>query len=160
MGTVRNVDVRPPRGFTGNPLAVERCPSAQLSDTQDLAARCPVNSQVGVIDFAAMNPNGPGAPRTSSYAPVYNMVPPKNAVAALGFQVQGRPFEILASLDPSDYSVVAKVQNANQSLPLFHQKLTLWGVPAPDQRPGSLGSSRRGRREAGALGLVASRFRS
>lgn len=124
---VRHLQINMPRGFLGNPTAVGECTAAQLT-----AGACPRNSQVGRIDLSLF----PIQPMQSAttwplHMAVYNMTHPRGAVADLAFSILGNAVHIKASLDPSDnYAVRTTISDINESLPIFDQKLTLWGVPS------------------------------
>jgi hypothetical protein len=123
---VRNLTVDLPTGFVGNPNAVGECTPTQLA-----GGACPRNSQVGRIDLTVY----PVAlAETQTYhlwpIPVYNMRRPKGVITDLGFSITGNPVHIRAALDPTDYSVETKVSHINEALPVFNQRLTVWGVPA------------------------------
>jgi hypothetical protein len=118
---VRNLRVDLPAGFLGNPSAVGECQPG---------THCPPDSQVGTIEFtiaplAAELHYGPHS------AQVFNMAHPKGVITDLSFDFAGNPVHIKASLDPArNYAIKTTVSSINESLPIFHQKLTVWGVPA------------------------------
>lgn len=123
---IRNVHVDLPPGFLGNPTAVGECTAAQLG-----AAACPASSQVGRIDLVTypISPD-PGLTFFNITTSVFNLSHPRGAVADLGFVFAGHPVHIKASLDPAHgYAITSSVPDINETLPPFHQKLTLWGVP-------------------------------
>jgi hypothetical protein len=122
--TIRDLQVDLPPGFLGNPTAVGECTPAELS-----FANCPLSSQVGRVDLR-IYPIG-AEPTVSVTAGVYNMVHPRGSVTDLAFTFTGIPVHIKASLDPANhYAIKTTVSDINETLPPFHQKLTLWGVPA------------------------------
>lgn len=130
---VRTVEVKLPPGLIGNPQATPKCTSEQLSSNiTSVSGSCPVTSQVGVVSLLLQNGNqiaNNDIPAVENY-PVYNMMPPKGSVAAFAFDLVGRPVWILASLDPTDYSVVTRVEYASDAFYVRSTDLTLWGVPA------------------------------
>ena len=141
-GSIRNLRVDTPPGFLGAPAAVGECPQANL-----LLADCPLSSQVGRLDVAT---TGIG---TSSLAqwqvPVYNLVHPFGISSDLAAVFAGNPAHIRASLDPANgYAITTYVPNVNETLPIFDQRLTLWGTPADPshdfERCGTLGDTSRG----------------
>ena len=134
-GTLREVAVNLPRGFYGNPNAFPRCTVSQLSAFQEDnlnvgSNACPVESQIGTIDVNITSLLGRKAPPPMLHVAVYNMVPPKGALADFGFAVVGRQVHIRFYLDPTDYSVRVVVPDVNETLPVFFQRLNIWGVPA------------------------------
>ncbi|HWO83748.1 MAG TPA: hypothetical protein VNM38_08165 [Solirubrobacterales bacterium] len=121
---IRDLQVALPPGFLGNPTAVGECTPAELS-----FATCPRSSQVGRIDLRLIHFAGDETLSVSTG--VFNMVHPRGSIADLAFTFTGIPVHINASLDPSKaYAITSSVSDINETLPPFHQKLTLWGVPA------------------------------
>jgi hypothetical protein len=126
-GTLRDLRVDFPPGFTGYPAVVGECRPDQL-----MANACPPSSQVGRIDATTLPVSSlPNTTFTQFSTSVFNMVHPKGVVSDLAFQVANNPIHVRVSLDPSrDYALTSKVTGANETLPVFFQKMTLWGVPA------------------------------
>jgi hypothetical protein len=132
IDTVRTITTELPRGFLGNPGAIARC------DQRDFTAgffigggtACPPSSQAGVLQVAQQSPLTLSSPPVINTVPVYNLDPPKRALADFGVQLADRWAHIYASLDPSDYSVVVRVPNINEELPIHYQRLILWGDPS------------------------------
>jgi hypothetical protein len=127
-GNVRELEVELPPGFVGNPSAVGECTAAQL-----IAEACPRSSQVGRIDLA-LEPATKIKPNNLfglNSVGVYNMSHPRGSVTDLAFDIAENIIHIRASLDPANhYAIRTAVPSINQYLPVFWQKLTLWGVPA------------------------------
>ena len=130
-GHLKSLSTRLPRGMVGNPQAVPTCP-AELLNFAGLSGRgeCPANAQVGTIDLVLQNGKVINGVNATTDIPVYNMEPPKGAVAALGFQFIGNPIWIVASLDPTDDSVVATLTYMNETFGIRSARLSMWGVPA------------------------------
>jgi uncharacterized repeat protein (TIGR01451 family) len=123
--SIRDLVVDLPPGFFGAPTAVGECTAAQFA-----SAACPSSSQVGRFD-ATLAPILNGNTSFSTSVAVYNFSHPRGAISDLGFAVSGNPVHIRINLDPTNrYAVRSEVLNINESLPPFHQKLTLWGLPA------------------------------
>jgi hypothetical protein len=122
-GAVRELRVDLPPGFIGNPNAVSECNVAQLTNFD-----CPPSSQVGRFD-GVIPPAIFDSFQTLS-SPVYNMSHPRGVVSDLAFAPLGVPVHIRASLDAANaYAITTKVPNINEILPIFNQKVTIWGVP-------------------------------
>ena len=124
---VRNLIVDLPAGFLGDPTAVGECSAAQFT-----IARCPASSQVGRIDvdLDPLTPNLSGGADHITTG-VFNLTHPRGAITDLGFVFSGNPVHIKASLDPANrYAVITTVNDINETLPPFQQRLTVWGVPA------------------------------
>jgi len=132
---VKTLETRLPRGLIGDPQAVPQCDPVLL-DNSGLGGRgaCPANTQVGTIDLVLQNgealvdqPGAGIAPTTD--IPVFNLKPPRGVVAAFGLQFHSTPVLILASLDPSDYSIVAQLVEMNETFGIRSANLSMWGVP-------------------------------
>ena len=123
--SIRNLQVDLPPGFVGAPTAVGECSPAAFT-----FGECPPSSQVGRFD-ATVYPLTSGQAWTNISEPVYNLAHPRGKVTDLAFAFIGNPVHIKVSLDPANrYAVTSSVDSINETLPPFHQKLTLWGVPA------------------------------
>ena len=122
---LRNLIVDLPPGFVGAPTAVAECTQAEFT-----LGECPPASQVGRIDVA-IDPYLPVYAMTQISVGVFNLEHPRGVVTDLAFQVVGNPVHIKASLDPANgYAIRTEVKDVNETLPPFHQRLTVWGVPA------------------------------
>jgi hypothetical protein len=128
-GAVRNIRANLPPGFFGDPSAIPECTHAQF-----VAGDCPGSTQVGRFDARVMGLTLGSTDSTTSAGivwGVYNIEHPHGSIADLGFTVAGQPVHIRARLDPANnYAVTATVPDINPALPVFDQRLTLWGVPA------------------------------
>jgi hypothetical protein len=138
-GEPRAIDVELPRGLIGNPTAMPRCTSAQLT-----ADQCPVDSQVGVDRvalggvFAFYFGEGEERPTIEEFGqdfliaaqlPVYNMVPPPGVPAQLAFSLVGLGTRINTKVrSGGDYGITAAVNNIIQTQITF-DTITVWGVP-------------------------------
>jgi hypothetical protein len=108
---IKDVAVELPLGFSGDPLAAERCPEILLTssegagDAPEYHTLCPAGSQVGTVTLMfASGDEGKGA-GTIPY-PVYNVVPEHGYPAELGFNsVLGQPVFLYGSVvhSPSGY---------------------------------------------------------
>ena len=122
----RDIEVHLPPGMIGNPQAIPRCSVAQLGLVPE-TSECPLDSQVGISKVSVVDPI------VGTFTePVYNMAPPKGSdiVARLGFFAGPYPAFINARIDPTDYSIVATVENAPSAAGLSKAETTIWGVPA------------------------------
>jgi uncharacterized repeat protein (TIGR01451 family) len=128
---VKALETRLPRGMIGNPDATPRCAAEELNFSGvNGRGNCPANTQVGTMDLVLQNGKQIVGFGATTDIPVYNMTPPPGTVAAFGLQFNGTPVWILASLDPSDYSVVAQLTYMNETFGIRSAKLSMWGVPA------------------------------
>ena len=123
--SIRNLQVDLPPGFVGAPTAVGECSPAVFT-----FGSCPPSSRVGRFD-ATVYPLTTAQAWSPISSPVYNLSHPRGKVTDLAFSFIGNPVHIKVSLDPANrYAVTSSVDSINETLPPFHQKLTLWGVPA------------------------------
>jgi uncharacterized repeat protein (TIGR01451 family) len=127
---VKDVFVDLPPGLVGNPTAVTQCTPAQLANSAGLSPQplCPPTSQVGTTTIRFANPSG-----NSFFGPfpVFNIVPPPDAPARFGFNVQGT----LVILDAhprggGDYGLTIASRNVPEALGLTGTTVTFWGVPS------------------------------
>lgn len=127
-GQVRTVITDLPPGFIGNTQAVPQCDADDFPPPFSLGpSQCPTATQVGVMELDLGLVSGFHTPDT---VPVFNLVPPKNVVARLGF-VNVAPTVIdIKVRTGGDYGVTATVSNITQAANIYGTKLTLWGVPA------------------------------
>jgi len=128
-GSVRTVHADLPPGFLGDPTAVSECTQAEFA-----IEKCPPSSQVGQVHLRVF-PIDSGEPETfsSMFQGAYNLIHPRGTVTDIAFAVVGNPIHIKASLDPSrNYAITTEVPNINETIPVFDQKLTVWGVPAEE----------------------------
>jgi len=124
--SVRNLVVDLPPGFIGAPTAIGECTAAQFT-----IAACPPSSQVGRIDVTVRTAIPNTTPFRNITTGVFNLSHPRGFITDLAFVVNANPVHIRVSLDPANrYAVRSEVGSINETLPPFHQKLTLWGVPA------------------------------
>ena len=127
---LESLETKLPAGLIGNPQATPRCPGSLLTGPQALG-NCPSNTQVGSVDLILQNGKALYGANTTTDVPVYNMVPPPGAVAALAFAYFSEPVWIVISLDPADhYAVLATIEHTTEELIVRSAHMTLWGVPA------------------------------
>jgi hypothetical protein len=140
--SARNVVFEAPTGLFGNPNAVTQCTSADFA-----LAKCPVNSQVGLITVRANYEGNPN--KVLGTAPIFSMVPGEAEPALFAFIVPtlGIPINIPVTVRTgSDFGLRFTVSEISQQSPLTGASLTFWGFPAAsendDQRfpPGSPGN--------------------
>jgi len=124
--TPTSVVLRLPPGLVGNPLAVPRCTVEDLGN-QPEESKCPVASQVGIAEIKVG-----GVLSTTGFQPLYNMVPPEDGetVARLGFFAAEAPGFVNVRVDPSDYSVLSRVEGLASAASLLKVVTNLWAVPA------------------------------
>ncbi len=125
---IHTLTVDTPPGFIGNPTAVGECTQAQLT-----VGQCPASSQVGRIDLRLYPISS--IQKVQTFTPyttgVFNMTHPRGTVSDLGFAVLENPIHVRVSLDPANhYAIRSEVPNINETIAVFDQRLTLWGVPA------------------------------
>ncbi len=131
-GNLREVVVDLPPGFAGDPLAAPTCTAVQLARSA-FTSECPVSSQVGTIELG-VNVYGSIELVTE---PLYNMVPPPGAAAALGFNFSAVVVqELLVTVvpgpaaDPAAAHLRVTTPHISGSAEISRAKVTVWGVPA------------------------------
>jgi hypothetical protein len=123
---IRNLRVDLPPGFLGNPTAVGECSQAEF-----VLNECPLSSHIGRIDVGLAGVAPPNDTWDGLTTGVVNMAHPRGAISDLAFVLFGNPVHVRVSLDPANhYAITSSVDNINETLPAFHQTMTLWGVPA------------------------------
>jgi hypothetical protein len=102
VGHPKNVIVRLPLGFLGDPLATaERCSEVDLNDNFNLAHNaCPTGSKVGYIVVEGPTSEFLGSRSTlaTGYSPVYNMAPERGYPAELGVAEFGQVVFLYANV--------------------------------------------------------------
>jgi hypothetical protein len=114
-----------PAGFIGNPTTTPLCTMGEFS-----ADECAIDSQVGIVNVKVTIVGS----IISFNSAVYNLTPPPDVAALLGFKlfILGTPqFTILAPRTEGDYGLDATTTSLTHGiLPLISVKEVLWGVPA------------------------------
>ena len=122
-GQPKDIVTELPAGFYGNPEAIPFCTPAYLVAHGGL---CNPAAQVGIFAIT-LEP----APAFVIELPVYNMAATSEQTAVLAANVFGALVNLNLSVrTDGDYGLRVDIHNINQGLPVFSQKLTLWGVPA------------------------------
>jgi uncharacterized repeat protein (TIGR01451 family) len=127
----KDVTVDLPPGFFGDPSGVGRCTLSQLANAQSTLARtlCPASSQVGTT--IARSNGTIGGYLIFGPVPVFNMVPPVDAPARLGFNIAGTVVTLDVGVrSATDYGLTAHVRNISEGLAVASTSVTLWGVPS------------------------------
>jgi len=124
---IRGLHVDLPPGFVGNPTTVGECTQAQFT-----VGKCPASSQVGRIDLRLYPIASTLTQTFTSFTNgVFNLSHPRGTISDLGFSVLGNPVHIKVSLDAANhYAIASEVQSINETLSVFDQRLTIWGIPA------------------------------
>ncbi len=125
---VKDIVVDLPPGFIGNPTVVARCSAADLANGFSLSSQplCPPDSQVGTTLVRAVTSG-----ITLGPVPVFNLVPPPDVPARLGFAVFGTVVTFDANLrSGGDYGISVHVRDISEGLAIQGTRLTLWGDPA------------------------------
>lgn len=125
---VKDITVDLPPGFFGDPHGVDQCTVAQLSNAALAESQplCPPSSQVGTTFVRVF-----GTHMMLGPIPVFNMLPPLNAPARLGFNAAGTVVTMDVTVrSTTDYGLTAHVRDISEGLGIAGASLTLWGVPA------------------------------
>ena len=147
ISRVKDVDVKLPAGFYGNPLATlnaeghpERCSQAQFTEGLPGGpvpnASCPPATQVGTVgvflkEFSKQ-------PETVA---LYNLQPPAGAPAEFGFIYSDVPIRLDAHVlhedaNGGEYRVSVDSSDVNEAYDVFGIQVTLWGETAdPSHTP-------------------------
>lgn len=129
-GYTRDVRVRLPRGFVGNPETAPKCPRGNFASmlSGDSNFTCPPASQVGTALTTAKIVGEPDVRVFPS--PVFNLEPLPGQLADLAIAVAAVPVHIVPSIDAAgDYSLRVDVNKLSQGVPVLESEVTLWGVP-------------------------------
>ena len=135
-GDLKDIEVALPPGLVGNPTATDRCTAQQFNAAQTFALEgevafkneCPDASAVGLAIVQQLEGEAVILP-----APIYNLVPPKEMPAQLGFEILGFPIYIDTKLrSDSDYGITAYLQNTTEAKRVTAASVTIWGVPGEE----------------------------
>jgi hypothetical protein len=120
----KDLEVALPPGLVGDPNAVARCGQQAFLEREGL--NCPLDTQVGTV-----KPFFYGVSRPHVY-PVFDVVPPPDEPAELGFSVAGIGHIPLFFhvRDSEGYVLTAGLDDIPEAGLLQGAILTLWGVPA------------------------------
>jgi hypothetical protein len=118
-GDARDVLVRLPPGFIGNPQSIPQCPRAEFEGT---SPHCSGDTQVGIL---RANVVGLG----EIQSPLYNLTPPPGLAAKLGFSLfQFSPFQEASVDSDNGYGLVVAAPNI--PLTITNATETIWGSPS------------------------------
>ena len=141
-GLIKTAEVTLPRGAIGNPEALPKCDPVLFASKGSVpdSTTCPADTQVGYLNvtltqsFPTNYGNGGWANPNiiAEQVPVYNLAPPKGAVADFGFQagtfVQGHIYGVL---DPAqNYAIKTVTPDISSFVTARGVQATFWGVPA------------------------------
>jgi uncharacterized repeat protein (TIGR01451 family) len=125
-GEVKDLEVGLPPGVVGNPKATPKCArqSFDVGRKNGGLPNCAPDTQVGVVTVAV------GYPFVQLVLPVYNLEPPADVPAQLGFAFQYRVGLIDAGVrDGEGDGLRVILKNIDQQA-ILRASLILWGVPA------------------------------
>lgn len=124
-GALKDMRLTLPTGLGGDPSAVPECPQSMLPALTGLGlSRCPVDTQIGVVDLNVVGVGILGVP-------LYNMVPTAEAPAEFGVYALLFPLAMGATISPEDgYALTVALSNVTELFPLEGISVILWGVPA------------------------------
>jgi hypothetical protein len=126
-GEIKDLNIKLPPGFAGNPSATPACQTADFLSLDPVTETpaCPDSTAVGTVRPEIVNP---GYAKTRA---VFNLTPPPGVISKIGFVVLTVPVTIEIGLNPNPpYNVVPKLPNIPQPVSFFGSELTLWGTPA------------------------------
>ncbi len=141
MSRAKDVDVKLPAGFYGNPLATlekeghpERCPQSQFTEGVPGGpvphGSCPPATQVGEVSVFLKE-----FTKQPETVALYNLQPPAGVPAEFGFIYSNLPIRLDAHVVHEDanggeYRVSVVSSDINEAYDVFGVQLTLWGEPA------------------------------
>ncbi|MGA8744554.1 MAG: hypothetical protein WB507_01665 [Solirubrobacterales bacterium] len=124
----KDATVHLPAGFIGSPrTATPQCTLAEFT-----ADTCAIDSQVGIANIGA-NVSGLAQLGVRFDTAIYNLVPPPDEAALLGFKVfafNTPTFIVLSARTGTDYGLDAETTSISHIYPLLDIQQVLWGVPA------------------------------
>jgi hypothetical protein len=133
-GNVKDVDVKLPTGFIGNPMAAARCSQAEFTSglkggSKSGFGACPAESQVGEAEVYFHEFGSTPEP-----VAVYDLAPPTGVPAEFGFIFNHVPIRLDAHLvreagEHGEYRVTVLSADINEIYGIFGVTLSLWGVP-------------------------------
>jgi hypothetical protein len=131
-GRIRNLAVKLPPGFVGNPTAVPQCTRQQFDKEE-----CSSSTQVGVASVGnSVSSNFFRRPFQLPLA-VYNIVPPPGVPARFGLILFGVETFIDATVrSGGDYGITAHVNDIVQhvheghAIEIINSRITFWGEPS------------------------------
>ena len=125
-GAFKDVVVKLPAGFVGNPTAMPTCPLSTLLEGFLIfgADSCPDNTVIGTT---VLKGNAFVLPLP---ARVVNLTPGPNEPARFGFRALSAAVVLHASIRTGeDYGTTITIPDSSQGLPVTGTALNFWGVP-------------------------------
>ena len=127
LESVRDVDLDLPAGMVGNPTPFPTCTMEELVGRPSVNnQRCPVSSQVGIVEINAAVPGSPIKARVG----IFNIEHGPDVPALFGFNYIGYVATITPRVRPDDHGISAGSFGISRALPVFGAKLTFWGYPS------------------------------
>ncbi len=120
----RNIDVKLPPGFVGNPNSVPQCTRQRFEEgTEGIYGGCPIETMVG--EDTARIALGEG----QVTAPIYDIVPPAGVAAQFGVTLEGVDVYFDARVrSGGNNGITVHVENVTQHKILGNSAM-FWGVP-------------------------------
>ena len=119
----KDVEVKLPPGFVGDPQAVPQCGTAEF-----LTASFPTCAKASIVGKIKLK--GEDHILLPQEAVVYNLVPGPGEPARFGFRIITTAVNLRASVRTGgDYGLTVKIPNTTQAVPVIGTELTFWGVP-------------------------------
>jgi hypothetical protein len=131
--SARDIEFDLPPGLVADPTAVPQCAFKEFYVFGGSFAGCPRESQVGRTRIGLDVSTG----IEHLDRAVYNLTPPGDAPALLGFEVEGVVVLITPRIRPADHGVSAGSFVIGQGLRLISAEVELWGVPGDPSHDGS-----------------------
>ncbi len=128
--SMKDVELKLPVGFLGNPNAVPTCPLGDFARGVIFpggTASCPPDSAIGTVVL-----RGNVAGQLPLPTLVYNLKPGPNEPAKFGFRAAFTSVPIHATIavrPGGEYGLTTTIPDVSQLAPVVGQELRLWGVP-------------------------------
>jgi hypothetical protein len=135
----KDVEADIPRGLIGNVVGMPKCTQQGVEELPATDGKsCPKDSMVGTATLGlTVVLFGPGLTQGFVF-PVYNIAPSPGEPAAFAFLAIGFPVRLDTSvLSDGDYGVRATASNISEAGGDVSSVVTIWGVPADHNGPGS-----------------------
>jgi len=142
----KDVAVKLPAGFVGNPPPLPRCSLAQFLTRTAVGNACPPRTAIGVVSFRIDEPD---IGLSHGIGPIFNVEPGFGEPARFGFfvPISETPILLDAALrgggggpgSGEEYAVTVGSSNTSQLASLLSVELTFWGVPGDRRHDGSRG---------------------
>jgi hypothetical protein len=140
-GSIKDLHVDLPKGLIANPTPVETC---SLPDVNVFPiSPCPATAAVGMIEVQLGRPfsGDQSAPPMLAATRLYRVPTQDDEAAAFAFNAANLILVRMAATATPEggYRIRTSALRVSEASPMIETRITLWGIPAEHQGPGSLG---------------------